>query len=199
MRNHLSQNTESQLKLNALLTNSEQNKFEKVSSFQEADNSTDDLEVRVTVLEDDVTDLQDEVEELETDNTLQDERFNTVEGNVAENSNDIDGKLLFRKITQLYVAHSLLIKLKSDNDNNHAIPDLGINVAETEDLISVLDGHVTELDVLVSTLQEENAQLQQTVDLLLQRVAALEATDTITNNTLDGNIVNIKIFKILSY
>ena len=46
----------------------------------------------MTLLEDDVTDLQDEVEELETDNTLQDERFNTVEGNVAENSNDTDGK-----------------------------------------------------------------------------------------------------------
>ena len=60
--------------------------------FHQADNSTDDLEVRVTLLEDDVTDLQDEVQELETDNTLQDERFNTVEGNVAKNSNDIGGK-----------------------------------------------------------------------------------------------------------
>ena len=67
-----------------------------------ADNSTDDLEIRVTLLEDDVADLeadinglQDEVEEVETDNTLQDERFLIVEGNVAENSNDIDGKLVW--------------------------------------------------------------------------------------------------------
>ena len=67
------------------------------------------------------------------------------------------------------------------------------SVAETEDLISVLDNDVTELDALVATLQEENAQLQQTVNLLqltdnflLQRVAALEAAVNITNNTLDG-------------
>ena len=153
----------------------------------------------MTLLEDDVADLQDEVEEVETDNTLQDERFNTVEGNVAENSNDIDGKLLFRKITQPCVAHSLLIKLKSDNDNNHAIPDLGTSVAETEELISVLDEDVTVLDALVSMLQEENDELQQTVDVLLERVATLEATDSITNITLDGNIANIRIFKILSY
>ena len=35
---------------------------------------------------------------------------------------------------------------------------------------------------MVLMLQEENAQL-------LQRVAALEATDTFTNNTLDGIII----------
>ena len=56
----------------------------------------------MTLLEDDVADLEadnnglrDEVEEVETANTLQDERFNTVEGNVAENSNDIDGELIW--------------------------------------------------------------------------------------------------------
>ena len=161
-----------------------------------ADNSTDDLEVRVTLLEDDVTDLQDEVEELETDNTLQDERFNTVEGNVAENSNDIDGKsyVTFLAISKLYVVHSLSVKLKADHRINDAISDLGTSVAETEDLISVLDDDIIELDVLVSMLQEENAQLQQTVNLLqltvnflLERVSALEFTDSITNNTLDGN------------
>ena len=61
--------------------------------FQLADNSTNDLEVRVTLLENDVTVLQVEVEEMETDiNQLEDELL-LVEGNVAENSNDIDGKL----------------------------------------------------------------------------------------------------------
>ena len=45
------------------------------------------------LLENDVSVLQDEVEELETDNTLQDERFLIVEGNVAGNSDDIDSKL----------------------------------------------------------------------------------------------------------
>ena len=45
----------------------------------------------MTILENDVTALQDEVEEIETDINLHDQRFNTVEGNVAENSNDIDG------------------------------------------------------------------------------------------------------------
>ena len=60
--------------------------------LQQADNSTDDLEVRVTLLEDDVTDLEEDVEEIRTDNILQDQRFLIIEGNVAENSNDVDGK-----------------------------------------------------------------------------------------------------------
>ena len=60
--------------------------------FQQADNSTDDLEVRVTLLEDDVTDLQDEVEETETDINQLDDGLLLVEGIAIENSNDIDGK-----------------------------------------------------------------------------------------------------------
>ena len=64
-------------------------------------------------------------------------------------------------------------------------------------MISILDNDVTELNVLVLTLQEENAQLQQTVNLLLQRVAVLETTDTITNNTLDGTIYLFKFNVIL--
>ena len=78
----------------------------------------------------------------------------------------------------------------------HRFSDLENSVSETEDLISVLDDDVTEVDALVSTLQEENAQLQQTVsqlqmsvNFLFKRFAALEATDAITNNTLDGNVV----------
>ena len=58
-------------------------------------NSTDDLEVRVTLLENDVTALQDEVEEVETDNTLQDERLNTMEEAVIANVNEIDGNTVF--------------------------------------------------------------------------------------------------------
>ena len=88
--------------------------------------------------------------------------------------------------------------LKPDTDINHPISDLETNVAETEDHISVLDSDVTELDVLVSTLQEENAQLQQTVNLLLQRVAALEVTDAITNATLDGNILYFNCYYNIS-
>ena len=56
-------------------------------------NSTDDLEVRVTLLEDDVADLQDEVEEVETANTLQNERLNIMEDSINNNENDIDGML----------------------------------------------------------------------------------------------------------
>ena len=66
------------------------NWFQCFSVFQ---NSTDDLEVRVTLLEDDVEDLQDEVEEVETDNTLQDERLNIMEDSINNNENDIDGIL----------------------------------------------------------------------------------------------------------
>ena len=68
-----------------------------------------------------------------------------------------------------------------------------MSVADTEDLISILDDDVTELDVLVSMLQEENSQLQEIVNFLLQRVADLEASDTITNNTLDGIILLISL------
>ena len=66
--------------------------MKKFASFQLADNSTDDLEVRVTLLENDVTVLQDEVEEMETDINQLDNEILFVEGNVAENSNDINGK-----------------------------------------------------------------------------------------------------------
>ena len=48
----------------------------------------------MTLLENDVSVLQDEVEELESDNSQQDDRFLIIEGNVAGNSDDIDGKLL---------------------------------------------------------------------------------------------------------
>ena len=41
----------------------------------------------MTLLENDVTALQDEVEEVETDNTLQDERLNIIDGN------EIGGKI----------------------------------------------------------------------------------------------------------
>ena len=54
-------------------------------------NSTDDLEVRVTILENDVNVLQDEVEEVETDINMHDIQLINVEQSVTENQNDIDG------------------------------------------------------------------------------------------------------------
>ena len=48
----------------------------------------------MTLPENDVSNLQDNVEEVETDNNLQDERLNTMELILNENSNDIDGKSL---------------------------------------------------------------------------------------------------------
>ena len=47
----------------------------------------------MTLLENDVTVLQDEVEEVETDNTLQDERLNIIDEAVNRNGNEIDGKI----------------------------------------------------------------------------------------------------------
>ena len=47
----------------------------------------------MTLLEIDVTALQDEVEEVETDNTLQDERLNIIDEAVNQNGNEIDGKI----------------------------------------------------------------------------------------------------------
>ena len=55
----------------------------------------------MTLLENDVAVLQDEVEEVETANTLQDERFLIVEGNIAGNSDDIDGKFWDKNCTDL--------------------------------------------------------------------------------------------------
>ena len=91
--------------------------------FQQGDNSTGDLEVRVTLLEDDVTDLQDEVEEMETDINQLDDELLLVEGIAVENSNDIDGKLVRLFLGTL---HKLLyfmrsgqgMKLKPDTDIN---------------------------------------------------------------------------------
>ena len=78
-----------------------------------ADNLTD-LEIRVTLLENDVTVLQDEVEEVETDNTLQDERFLIVEGNIAGNSDDIDDKFLKKRYTDFLPLLFLFVKVIVD-------------------------------------------------------------------------------------
>ena len=48
----------------------------------------------MALLENDVTALQDEVEEVETDNTLQDERLNIIDEAVNQNGNEIDGKII---------------------------------------------------------------------------------------------------------
>ena len=61
------------------------------------DNSTD-LEIRVTDLEDDVTVLQDDVEEIETDINQLDDGLLLVQGNVDDNSNDIDGDILLKQL-----------------------------------------------------------------------------------------------------
>ena len=54
----------------------------------------------MTLLEDDVADLQDELEEVETANTLQDQRFDNVEDDVSGNSNDIESSYSCTKIFQ---------------------------------------------------------------------------------------------------
>ena len=46
----------------------------------------------MTLLEDDVADLQDEVEEVETANTLQDDRLNIIDEAVNDNENEVNGK-----------------------------------------------------------------------------------------------------------
>ena len=92
-----------------VMRNRKSNLTNQITLFQKVDNSTDDLEIRVTLLEDDVTDLQDEVDELETDVNQLDDEVLFVQGNVAENSNDIDGKLFrspFRTLHNLlYFIH----------------------------------------------------------------------------------------------
>ena len=72
-----------------------------LGSSQAADNSTD-LEVRVTLLENDVTVLQDEVEEMETDINQLDDGLLLVQGNVDDNSNDIEGNRKRQSITFLF-------------------------------------------------------------------------------------------------
>ena len=63
----------------------------------------------MTLLENDVAVLQDEVEEVETDNTLQDQRFLIVEGNVAGNSDDINGKFWDKNCSDLFPVYYLSV------------------------------------------------------------------------------------------
>ena len=55
-------------------------------------NFTDDLEVRVTILEDNVADLELDVQDLGTDNNNQDVALNILDEAVIENTNDISGQ-----------------------------------------------------------------------------------------------------------
>ena len=72
--------------------------------FQSTDNSTDDLEVRVTLLENDVTDLQDDVQEMKTDINQLDGGLLLVWGNVEDNSNDIEGDILLKIFENDFIA-----------------------------------------------------------------------------------------------
>ena len=66
-------------------------------SFQLADNPTDDLEARVTVLKNDVSILHDDVGEMETVIGQLDDRFILVKGNVVGNTDDIDGNFYLKQ------------------------------------------------------------------------------------------------------
>ena len=61
-------------------------------------NDTDELEAKVTVLEESVADLEgnvaaiaDEVDDVESHNILQDQRLNIIETDISDNENDIEG------------------------------------------------------------------------------------------------------------
>ena len=66
--------------------------------FQARLNDTEELEARVTVLEESVADLEtnvveliDEVDDIESSNILQEERLNTLDQEVNDNIDDIEG------------------------------------------------------------------------------------------------------------
>ena len=71
-------------------------------AFQVRLNNTEELEARVTVLEESVTDLEtnvveliDEVDDIESSNILQEERLNTLDQEVNDNIDDIEGANFF--------------------------------------------------------------------------------------------------------
>ena len=75
-------------------------------TFQVRLNNTEELEARVTVLEESVADLEvdmvevkDNVEDAETLNLLQEQRLNTIEVDLLDNDEDIEG---LYKIFQLF-------------------------------------------------------------------------------------------------
>ena len=64
---------------------------------QIANNSTEELEVRVTILETEVANLEDAVEDVEIDINQQNDRIDNVEDEVNTNTDNIIGRLpLFR-------------------------------------------------------------------------------------------------------
>ena len=48
----------------------------------------------MTILENDVTNLEDHLEDVETDNTLQDARFNNIDNDINNIEDDIKGGFL---------------------------------------------------------------------------------------------------------
>ena len=65
---------------------------------QNADNSTDELEARVTILDNDMINVEDAVDDLETHIDQQNDRINNIEDDVV-NSNNIFGIFLSYLIT----------------------------------------------------------------------------------------------------
>ena len=58
-------------------------------------NDTEELEARVTLLEADMVEVKDEVDEVESVNFLQEQTLNTLEAEIFDNENDIEGSILF--------------------------------------------------------------------------------------------------------
>ena len=54
-------------------------------------NDTEELEARVTLLESDMIEVKDEVDEVESVNILQEQTLNTLEAEINDNENDIEG------------------------------------------------------------------------------------------------------------
>ena len=61
-------------------------------------NDTEELEARVTLLETDMAEVKDDVEDVESVNILQEQSLNTLEDEIFDNDNDIEGTLLLSGI-----------------------------------------------------------------------------------------------------
>ena len=54
-------------------------------------NNTEELEARVTALEETVADLENDMDNVESVNILQEQTLNTLEIDISDNENDIEG------------------------------------------------------------------------------------------------------------
>ena len=130
------------------------------------------------------------MEEMETDINQLDNGLLLVEGNVAENTNDIDGDSLINHKRIFLFCHDHKEVLKRVITLFLFQIELRCYIHYIQFPELDLETSVDQTEETISVLEEENMQLQLTVNQLLERVQVLEliVTDIVTlvNSTSDS-------------